>query len=199
MPLASGPVTSTAASGAFRADSDFRRGQPRAYHVHLVDEGGPLWRDYIAFRDYLRACRGRTPVRRPRGRPGRTLLPRSRGLHECQVVARPGDPPGGSVPTYRPGRSECGFAPVWWGGMWACWHPCRVSRAGRRWHRTRSSQRSTTQDVYHVTLADQAARGLFGTVASSRCPRARRCGSATRTDLPFQISSARVSPRRGTQ
>lgn len=30
-------------------------GQPRAYHVHLVEEGGPLWRDYVAFRDYLRA------------------------------------------------------------------------------------------------------------------------------------------------
>ena len=35
----------------------FRRGQPRAYHVHLVEEGGPLWRDYIAFRDYLRVHR----------------------------------------------------------------------------------------------------------------------------------------------
>jgi GrpB-like predicted nucleotidyltransferase (UPF0157 family) len=33
----------------------FRRGEPRAYHLHLVEEGGPLWRDYIAFRDYLRA------------------------------------------------------------------------------------------------------------------------------------------------
>jgi len=33
----------------------FRRGQPRAYHMHLVEEGGPLWRDYLAFRDYLRA------------------------------------------------------------------------------------------------------------------------------------------------
>ena len=32
----------------------FRRGQPRAYHVHLVEEGGPLWHDYLAFRDYLR-------------------------------------------------------------------------------------------------------------------------------------------------
>jgi GrpB-like predicted nucleotidyltransferase (UPF0157 family) len=32
----------------------FSRGQPRAYHVHLVEEGGPLWRDYLAFRDYLR-------------------------------------------------------------------------------------------------------------------------------------------------
>jgi GrpB-like predicted nucleotidyltransferase (UPF0157 family) len=33
----------------------FRRGQPKAYHVHLVEEGSPLWRDYVAFRDYLRA------------------------------------------------------------------------------------------------------------------------------------------------
>lgn len=33
----------------------FRRGQPRMYHVHLVEDGGPLWRDYLAFRDYLRA------------------------------------------------------------------------------------------------------------------------------------------------
>ena len=31
----------------------FRRGEPRAYHVHLVEEGGPLWCDYLAFRDYL--------------------------------------------------------------------------------------------------------------------------------------------------
>ena len=33
----------------------FRRGQPRSYHVHLVEVDGPLWRDYLAFRDYLRA------------------------------------------------------------------------------------------------------------------------------------------------
>jgi GrpB-like predicted nucleotidyltransferase (UPF0157 family) len=32
----------------------FRRGQPRAYHVHLVEEGGSLWREYLAFRDFLR-------------------------------------------------------------------------------------------------------------------------------------------------
>jgi GrpB-like predicted nucleotidyltransferase (UPF0157 family) len=31
------------------------RGEPRAYHVHLVEEGGPLWREYLALRDYLRA------------------------------------------------------------------------------------------------------------------------------------------------
>jgi GrpB-like predicted nucleotidyltransferase (UPF0157 family) len=33
----------------------FCRGEPRAYHVHLVEEGGPLWRDYVAFRNFLRA------------------------------------------------------------------------------------------------------------------------------------------------
>ncbi len=33
----------------------FCRGRPRAYHVHLVEEDGPLWRDYLAFRDHLRA------------------------------------------------------------------------------------------------------------------------------------------------
>lgn len=32
----------------------FRRGQPRSYHVHLVEHDGALWRDYLAFRDYLR-------------------------------------------------------------------------------------------------------------------------------------------------
>ena len=33
----------------------FRRGDPRAYHVHLVRIGGHLWREHLAFRDYLRA------------------------------------------------------------------------------------------------------------------------------------------------
>lgn len=33
----------------------FRRGQPRAYHIHLVERDGPLWHAYVAFRDYLRA------------------------------------------------------------------------------------------------------------------------------------------------
>jgi GrpB-like predicted nucleotidyltransferase (UPF0157 family) len=30
------------------------RGRPRAYHVHLVETDGALWRDYLGFRDYLR-------------------------------------------------------------------------------------------------------------------------------------------------
>ena len=33
----------------------FRRGQPRAYHIHLVEHGGALWHRYIGFRDHLRA------------------------------------------------------------------------------------------------------------------------------------------------
>lgn len=33
----------------------FRRGHPRAYHLHLVEEDGALWRDYVTFRDYLQA------------------------------------------------------------------------------------------------------------------------------------------------
>jgi GrpB-like predicted nucleotidyltransferase (UPF0157 family) len=33
----------------------FRRGEPRAYHVHLVEQDGTFWREHIAFRDALRA------------------------------------------------------------------------------------------------------------------------------------------------
>ena len=33
----------------------FCRGEPRTCHLHLVEEGGPLWRDYVGFRDYLRS------------------------------------------------------------------------------------------------------------------------------------------------
>jgi GrpB-like predicted nucleotidyltransferase (UPF0157 family) len=32
----------------------FCRGRPRAYHLHLVELGGPLWRDHLVFRDHLR-------------------------------------------------------------------------------------------------------------------------------------------------
>ena len=32
----------------------FCRGEPRAYHLHLVEDDGPLWREYVAVRDYLR-------------------------------------------------------------------------------------------------------------------------------------------------
>lgn len=35
----------------------FRRGTPRQYHVHLTVRGNELWRDYLAFRDYLRGHR----------------------------------------------------------------------------------------------------------------------------------------------
>ena len=33
----------------------FRRGDPRAYHIHLTHIDGPFWRGHLAFRDYLRA------------------------------------------------------------------------------------------------------------------------------------------------
>ena len=33
----------------------FRRGTPRAYHLHLVVQGGAFWREHLAFRDALRA------------------------------------------------------------------------------------------------------------------------------------------------
>ena len=33
----------------------FRRGNPRAYHVHLTRIDGPFWRDHLTFRDRLRA------------------------------------------------------------------------------------------------------------------------------------------------
>jgi GrpB-like predicted nucleotidyltransferase (UPF0157 family) len=32
----------------------FRRGDPRAYHLHVVVKGGALWRAHLAFRDTLR-------------------------------------------------------------------------------------------------------------------------------------------------
>ena len=33
----------------------FRRGDPRAYHVHMVALDSPLWREHVGFRDHLRA------------------------------------------------------------------------------------------------------------------------------------------------
>jgi GrpB-like predicted nucleotidyltransferase (UPF0157 family) len=32
----------------------FRRGVPRAYHLHLAEIDSPFWRDHLAFRNYLR-------------------------------------------------------------------------------------------------------------------------------------------------
>jgi GrpB-like predicted nucleotidyltransferase (UPF0157 family) len=34
----------------------FRRGQPRAYHLHMAEAGGDFWRAHLAFRDALRAA-----------------------------------------------------------------------------------------------------------------------------------------------
>jgi GrpB-like predicted nucleotidyltransferase (UPF0157 family) len=33
----------------------FRRGIPRQYHIHLIVRDSELWRDYLSFRDHLRA------------------------------------------------------------------------------------------------------------------------------------------------
>lgn len=33
----------------------FRRGEPRAYHIHLALRGGSFWTEHLAFRDALRA------------------------------------------------------------------------------------------------------------------------------------------------
>ena len=33
----------------------FRRGEPRAYHLHLAEQNGAFWREHLAFRDALRA------------------------------------------------------------------------------------------------------------------------------------------------
>src|SRR6266571_6524641 len=33
----------------------FRRGEPRAYHLHLTSIGRGFWREHLAFRDYLRS------------------------------------------------------------------------------------------------------------------------------------------------
>ena len=33
----------------------FRRGEPRAYHLHLAVQHGAFWREHLAFRDALRA------------------------------------------------------------------------------------------------------------------------------------------------
>ena len=33
----------------------FRRGDPRAYHIHLTRVGSGFWREHLAFRDYLRS------------------------------------------------------------------------------------------------------------------------------------------------
>ena len=77
----------------------FRRGQPRAYHVHLVEEGGPLWLEYLAFRDYLRthpkaACqfadlKRALAARFPRDREG-YLNAKSRHVQEILRLAMNG-------------------------------------------------------------------------------------------------------------
>jgi GrpB-like predicted nucleotidyltransferase (UPF0157 family) len=51
----------TAAGYSYRGEQGipgrdfFRRGEPRAYHLHLTEIGSGFWRDHRAFRDYLLA------------------------------------------------------------------------------------------------------------------------------------------------
>ena len=33
----------------------FRKGEPRAYHIHLAERGGGFWTEHLTFRDALRA------------------------------------------------------------------------------------------------------------------------------------------------
>jgi GrpB-like predicted nucleotidyltransferase (UPF0157 family) len=74
----------------------FRRGSPRLYHVHLVEENGSLWREYLMFRDYLRAhpkvARRFAALKRalagrfPRNRDGYTAA-KSAYIHEILRLA----------------------------------------------------------------------------------------------------------------
>jgi GrpB-like predicted nucleotidyltransferase (UPF0157 family) len=61
VPAASYVDAITAAGYVYRGDRGlpgrefFRRGDPRSHHVHLTAIGGSYWRDYLGFRDALRA------------------------------------------------------------------------------------------------------------------------------------------------
>jgi GrpB-like predicted nucleotidyltransferase (UPF0157 family) len=63
----------------------FRRGTPRAYHIHLIEDGGPLWRDYLAFRDYLR---GHVEAAREFGDVKRALAARFSRDREAYMTAK---------------------------------------------------------------------------------------------------------------
>jgi GrpB-like predicted nucleotidyltransferase (UPF0157 family) len=63
----------------------FRRGTPRAFHIHLVAHGGSLWRDYLAFRDYLR---GHVDVAREFADVKRALATRFSRDREAYMTAK---------------------------------------------------------------------------------------------------------------
>ena len=60
VPLAPYIASFVAAGYIHRGEQDvpgrefFRRGDPRAYHIHLTRIGSPFWHEHLAFRDYLR-------------------------------------------------------------------------------------------------------------------------------------------------
>jgi GrpB-like predicted nucleotidyltransferase (UPF0157 family) len=74
----------------------FRRGEPRAYHLHLAVTGGAFWRDQLAFRDRLRASptlrdayaalKRDLATRHPRDREAYTA---GKGPFVRQVLAQP--------------------------------------------------------------------------------------------------------------
>jgi GrpB-like predicted nucleotidyltransferase (UPF0157 family) len=63
----------------------FCRGEPRAYHLHLVVESGRSWNDYLAFRDYLRA---HPQAAREFGETKRALAARFVGDREAYMLAK---------------------------------------------------------------------------------------------------------------
>ena len=82
----------------------FCRGQPRAYHLHLVEQGGLLWCDYLAFRDYLRAhadvARQFADVKRAlaaRFPRDREAYMNAKSSHVEEILRRIASPGGGSL------------------------------------------------------------------------------------------------------
>jgi GrpB-like predicted nucleotidyltransferase (UPF0157 family) len=73
----------------------FRRGQPRAYHLHRVEEGRALWTDYVTCRDYLRAhaeaareCAGLKRVLAARFAHDREGYMNAKGPHVAEILRR---------------------------------------------------------------------------------------------------------------
>jgi GrpB-like predicted nucleotidyltransferase (UPF0157 family) len=63
----------------------FCKGEPRTHHLHLVEEDGLLWREYVAFRDYLRA---HTDIARQFADLKRTLAARFARDREAYMKAK---------------------------------------------------------------------------------------------------------------
>ena len=63
----------------------FRRGEPRAYHVHLTRVGSTFWCDHLLFRDFLRA---HADVRDEYGRLKQSLAARHPRDREAYIEAK---------------------------------------------------------------------------------------------------------------